>query len=96
MVGQAHGHNWLPNNGEICANCLKLETCASSSVFASLDDRVWTSAVHSREPFALCEIFGRTARGDLVHKMYGLLDGRLQERPFHLVPDFQPIPYTSK
>jgi hypothetical protein len=95
MVGQSHGHNWLPNDGEICANCLKLEVCTSNNVFASLDDRIWMNAVHTREPFALCHIFGRAARGDEMQKLYGLKDARLLERSLYVIPNFDPGPYEK-
>jgi hypothetical protein len=95
MVGQSHGHNWLPNDGEMCANCLKLEVCTSNNVFASIDDRIWMSAVHTREPFALCHIFGRAARGDEMQKLFGLKDARLIERSYYLIPHFDPTSYEK-
>ncbi len=90
ILGQAHGHNFVPNDGQTCADCPKLEVCSSSNVFASTDDRNWTRAVFVRQPWALCHIFGLTARGDLVQGLFTLHDARLLKRDFHILPGFDP------
>lgn len=94
-IGQAHGHNWLANEGKMCAECASLPVCGATNVFASLDDRLWTASVHSAEPYALCHIFGTSARNDAVHSLYGLRGGRLQERSFFVVPGFDPTPWEQ-
>jgi hypothetical protein len=96
LAGQAHGHNWLPHDGVVCAECLKRDQCTATNAFASMDDRVWMNAVHTREPFALCHIFGRTARGDEVEMLAGLRDGRLIERSFFVIPEFDPARFESQ
>jgi hypothetical protein len=88
LVGQCHGHNFLPNDGNHCDQCEKRTVCGSSSVFASLDDRTWMSAVFPRQPWALCHIFGLTARKEPVHKLYTLKDARWQSRGYFLLPEF--------
>jgi len=90
ILGQAHGHNFLPNDGKTCAECAMVEVCSTSNLFASSDDRNWTRAVFSHQPWALCQIFGLTARGDLVQGLFTLHDGRLQKRDFYVLPDFDP------
>lgn len=92
-LGQAHGHNWLANEGKMCAQCPTLPVCGATNVFASLDDRLWTASVHSAEPYALCHIFGTSARNDQLNSLYGLRGGRLQERSFFVVPGFDPTPW---
>src|SRR5262245_41405961 len=90
MLGQCHGHNFVPNDGKICDLCLQRPTCNLTNVFVSADDQIWTLAVFARQPWQLCHIFGLSARGDRVDSLYGLQDGRLQARGFFILPDFQP------
>ncbi len=87
LLGQAHGHSFMPNDGKVCAECEKRATCAVTSVFVSQDDQTWHRAVFARQPWALCHIFGLTARAEGVHQLYGLRDGRLQARGYYLLPD---------
>jgi hypothetical protein len=87
LLGQAHGHSFLPKDGHQCAECEKRETCDLTSVFVSLDDQTWHRAVFARQPWALCHIFGLTARGEALDQLYGLKDGRLQARGYYLLPD---------
>jgi hypothetical protein len=91
MVGQAHGHNFLPAEGAPpCEMCSKVAVCTRTSVFVSSDDRDWSRAVFARQPWQLCHIFGLNARKEEVHALYGVRDGRLQERGFHVIPGFKP------
>ncbi len=91
IVGQCHGHNFLPNDGAPpCELCHKQEVCARTSVFVSSDDRQWCRAVFHRQPWALCHIFGLNARHDQVDSLYGLSGGRLEERGFYVVDVFDP------
>jgi hypothetical protein len=90
MVGQAHGHNFLPADGAPpCEVCSKVSVCTRTSVFVSSDDRDWSRAVFARQPWQLCHIFGLNARRENVQALYGLRDGRLQERGYHVIPAFQ-------
>jgi hypothetical protein len=92
ILGQAHGHNFVPNQGRTCEACLHRPVCSLNNVFVSQEDQDWTRAVFARQPWQLCHIFGLTARGDRVHSLYGLQDGRLQARGFFTIPDFKPEP----
>lgn len=88
IVGQAHGHNFLP--GRSCAECEKAKQCKLTTAFISADDRTWSRAVFSKQPWHVCLIFGLDARGERVHALYGLRDNRLVQRGFHAVRDFDP------
>jgi hypothetical protein len=91
IVGQGHGHNFLPANGAPpCELCSQVKECTRTSVFVSLDDRTWSKAVFHRQPWQLCHIFGLNARAEPVATLYGLRDGRLLERGYHVIPDFVP------
>lgn len=92
ILGQAHGHNFVPNQGKICEACAHRPVCSLNNVFVSQEDQDWTRAVFARQPWQLCHIFGLTARGDRVHSLFGLQDGRLQSRGFFTIPDFNPEP----
>ena len=46
-------------------------------------------AVFARQPWALCQIFGLTARKEPVHKLYSLKDACWQPRGYFLLPDFE-------
>jgi hypothetical protein len=72
----------------MCAECVHRAVCTSTSAWASEDDQVWHKAVFARQPWALCHIFGLTARGEPSDRLYGLADGRLQSRGFYVLPDF--------
>lgn len=89
LVGQGHGHNFAPLDGAPpCEICHQQAVCTRTSVFVSQDDRDWTRATFPRQAWALCHVFGVNARAELVHSLYGLRDGRLQERGFHIIPEF--------
>lgn len=89
LLGQAHGHNFLPADGAPpCELCSRVKVCTRTSVFVSSDDRLWSRAVFAGQPWHLCHIFGLNARNEAVAGLFGLRDGRLQERGFHVVPDF--------
>lgn len=90
LLGQSHGHNFLPNNGEKCAACDQRPTCPITSVFVSPEDRLWTRAVFARQPWQLCHIFGLTVRGEKAEGLFALHDGRLRQRGYYLVEDFDP------
>ena len=88
LLGQTHGHPFRPNDGKVCAECEKRATCTLTSAWASPDDQMWHKTVFARQPWALCHIFGLSARGEPVHQLFGLKDGRLQARGYYLLPDF--------
>jgi hypothetical protein len=93
LVGQSHGHNFLPADGAArCELCDTLEVCTRTSVFVSSDDLTWSRAVFSRQPWQLCSIHGLNARGESVHGLFGPRDGRLLERGFYLLDELDPTP----
>jgi len=85
ILGQAHGHNFLPDDPQVCAMA-----GVDSSAFVSKDDRLWNSAVFSGQPYQLCMIFGLDSAGRKVQKLFGLEDGRLLERGYYVIPRFDP------
>jgi len=95
MIGQAHGHNFIPNEGQVCAECLSRPYCNVTNLFASADDQNWSRAVFSQQPWHLCHIFGLTARCDLIDGLFTLRDGRLSHRAYHVLPDFNPDQYPT-
>lgn len=91
LLEQAHGHPFLPEDGGTCADCARRPTCTLTSVFVSEHDATWHRAVFARQPWAVCHIFGLTARGEPVARLFAMRDGRLQPRGFYCLADF-PIP----
>lgn len=91
MLGQTHGHNFLPHD-KTCAECEKQATCPLTSVFLSQDDQNWSRAVFHQQPWQLCHIYGLSARREPVQTLYGVQDGRLQARGYYVLPDFDPEP----
>ena len=89
LLGQCHGHNFLPNDGNRCDECDKRPVCGLSSVFVSRDDQTWMRAVFTRQPWALCQIFGLNARKEPVQQLYSLKDGLWQARGYLLLPEFE-------
>jgi hypothetical protein len=89
LVGQAHGHNFLPGNGGTCAACPTLPVCDLDNIYASEDDQVWTRATFAGAPYALCFIFGLSARGDRLHGLFTQHDARLRRRGYFVLPDFE-------
>jgi hypothetical protein len=89
LLGQCHGHNFLPNDGNRCEECDKRAVCSLTSVFVSADDQNWMRAVFARQPWALCQIFGLNARKEPVHQLYALKDGQWQPRGYFLLPEFK-------
>jgi hypothetical protein len=88
LVGQAHGHNFLPNLQNQCDLCEKLTVCGQTSVFVSRDDRDWMRAVFAHQPWALCQIYGLTARREPVHQLFSLKDASWQPRGYYVLPEF--------
>jgi hypothetical protein len=96
IVGQCHGHNFLPLDGAPpCENCDKIEVCGRTTVFVSADDFDWNRAVFTQQPWQLCHIFGLNARQENVHGLFGLRDGRLLERGYSVIPSFEPRDFVD-
>ena len=86
MVGQCHGHNFLPcaDEDKSC-KCENRETCQMTSAFVSEHDLQWSRSVFARQPWAFCHIFGLSVRGEAVHHQFGFRAGRLMQRGFYLI-----------
>jgi hypothetical protein len=90
LLGQAHGHNYLPGGGQTCEACPTRAVCDLTNVFASEDDETWTRAHFAGQPFALCAVFGLSARGDRLHAIFSQHNARLCRRGYFVIPDFKP------
>jgi hypothetical protein len=86
MIGQAHGHNFLPLGGVApCEACDHVEVCTRTSAYLSEDDRTWCRSVFSAEPWQLSMVFGHDAKGRDVSAFYGQQGGSLVRRGYHVV-----------
>jgi hypothetical protein len=89
IVGQCHGHNFLPQTEtHQCESCAKRKTCGLTSVFISEPDLLWSRCIFSRQPWAFCHIFGFDVCGSPVQGLFGFRQARLVERGFYLIDDF--------
>jgi hypothetical protein len=83
ILGQVHGHSFLPLGGlEPCEACHLVEVCTRSSAYLSLEDRDWCRAVFHRQPWQLSHIFGFDARSEHVEAFYGQMSGSLVTRGY--------------
>lgn len=97
ILGQCHGHSFLPLDGAApCEDCLAREVCSRTTCFLSEADLVWLRAVFHGQPWQLSHIFGFDAQGREVDAFFGQGHGRLGPRGYHLISDFElpPIPTT--
>lgn len=91
ILGQTHGHNFLPMGGaEPCEACSQQAVCSRSTAYLSTADLKWCRAVFSGQPWQLSHIFGLNARGEKVDAFFGLAGGCLAPRGFHVLDDFDP------
>lgn len=91
LLGQVHGHNFLPADGaEPCEACALVATCTRSSALLSEDDRTWCRAVFSAEPWQLSQVFGLDARSEPTERFYGQRRGELLRRGYHVIDDVDP------
>jgi hypothetical protein len=86
LLGQCHGHNFLPA-GAPCAECATKPACTRTSAVLSDDDLAWSRAVFPGEPWQLGHVFGLDARGTPVEGCFGQHGGRLVARGYHVIPD---------
>ncbi|KYK23607.1 hypothetical protein AYK24_07290 [Thermoplasmatales archaeon SG8-52-4] len=84
ILGQCHGHNFVPEKPEDSGK----PNSIVSSAFLSAEDRVWSEAVFNQEPCQLCHIFGYDQNENKVDSLFGLKDGRLLQRGYYLLPEF--------
>ena len=90
LLGQAHGHNFLPAGGQTCEACPTRPVCDLTNVFASADDENWTRAHFAGQPWSVCAIFGLSARADRLHELFTQHNARLRRRSYFVIPDFKP------
>lgn len=86
ILGQVHGHSFLPDGGlPPCEACAYTPICPRTSAVLSSDDLVWCRAVFHGEPWQLSQIFGLNARGEPVEAFYGQRAGSLATRSYRLL-----------
>jgi hypothetical protein len=86
ILGQCHGHNFLPLAGvPPCEMCHRVEVCTRNSAYLSPEDRTWCRATFSCEPWQLSQVFGLDARSRPVETFYGQRGGSLERRRYHVV-----------
>jgi hypothetical protein len=88
IVGQAHGHNFLPFDGAAqCEECSYRAECTRSTAHLSPADRTWARAVFNGEPWCVSQVFGLDARSDPVEGFYGQRGGSLVRRGYRTIDD---------
>ena len=92
IVGQSHGHNFVPRPDH---DPEEREPRRMSSVFVSSDDLAWSRAVFAYQPWAVCLIFGYTARSEPVQGLFGFRGGHLVERGFHIFDNPESVPGST-
>jgi hypothetical protein len=86
LLGVAHGHPFPPA-GDQCPGCRLRTNCDKSSAFLSREDVTFFRSAFAGMPWQLAPVFGQTARGEPVHEVFGLNEGRLQARSYHVLDD---------
>jgi len=90
IVGTAHGHPFPPHYGQSdCRTCDKRPTCTLTSVFPSTDDLDFSRSILPRAPWGFAHIFGVDAREAEVNALFGFRNGKLMERNWYVIPDFE-------
>jgi hypothetical protein len=89
ILGQSHGHNFLPFDGAAaCEECGHRAICKRSTAHLSEADRTWVRAVFNGEPWCVSQVFGLDARSGLAEAFYGQRGGSLVQRGYHVTDDF--------
>lgn len=93
VLGQAHGHNFAPQDveGSRCAECARPATCACDTAFLSPEDRAWSRAVFRGQPWQVGQVFGLDAAGRPRDAFFGQRGARLVPRGYRLIDAFDPI-----
>ena len=90
LLGQCHGHNFVPGDGvPPCEACATAKICGRSSVFVSSADTNWTRCVLSGQAFALCHIFGLNSRREEIGDLFTFRDNRLHPRGYYVIDHFE-------
>lgn len=91
IVGQAHGHNFLPANGAPpCEACATIAVCSRHTAFMSGDDVQFARTIFSGQPWSLHHVFGLNARGEPVATFQGQHGGVYVPRGYHVLDEFDP------
>jgi hypothetical protein len=89
IIGQTHGHNFLPFDGAAqCDECPHRAECTRSTAHLSVADRTWARAVFNGEPWSVSQVFGLDARSNPVEAFYGQRGGSLVQRGYRVIDDF--------
>lgn len=88
LLGQAHGHNFLPAGNQICPQCPRQSACAAtSSSFLSPADLMFHASLFLKAPYAVAHTFGLTPRNEPVDTLFALRAGRLQPTTYHVIEE---------
>lgn len=94
ILGQAHGHNFVPAEGAPpCEWCHLQPQCTRTSAYLSSDDRTWCRAIFSAEPWQLSVVYGLDAQSRPVEAFYGQRGGRLARRSYATVERVDDLPF---
>jgi hypothetical protein len=92
ILGQCHGHNFLPyDDPAVCEDCPLRGKCTRSTANLSAADRTWARAVFNGEPWCVSQIFGLDARSNPLEAFYGQRGGSLARRGYHVIEDFEDV-----
>lgn len=94
ILGQAHGHNFVPAEGAApCEWCHLQPKCTRTSAYLSADDRNWCRAIFSAEPWQLSIVYGLDALTRPVEAFYGQRGGGLERRSYAIIDGLDGIPF---
>jgi hypothetical protein len=97
ILGQTHGHNFVPAEGAPpCEWCHLQPNCTRTSAYLSADDRNWCRAIFSAEPWQLSIVYGLDAQTRPVEAFYGQRGGGLERRSYAVVDHLDEIPFTTE
>jgi hypothetical protein len=97
ILGQCHGHNFLPFDGSaVCEDCPLRMECSRSTANLSAADRTWARAVFNGEPWCVSQIFGLDARSNPVEAFYGQRGGSLVRGGYYVIEDFEEALHDQK
>lgn len=98
IIGQGHGHNFLPFDDGVaaCEDCPQRAMCKRSTAYLSEADRTWVRAVFNGEPWCVSHVFGLDARSGPTEAFYGQRGGSLVQRGYRVVDDFDEAALSEK
>ncbi len=96
ILGQAHGHNFMPAEGAPpCEWCHLQPKCTRTSAYLSADDRTWCRAIFNAEPWQLSVVYGLDAQTRPVEAFYGQRGATLERRSYAVVDGVDGISFDS-